>query len=442
MAGPAADALPDVARSAIAKASWRIIPLLGLGYLVAYMDRVNIGFAATRMNDDLHFSATIYGIGAAAFFLSYALFEVPSNLLLVRFGARRWIARIMVSWGLLAMAMALVALPWHFYVLRFLLGFAEAGFFPGVVYYMAHWFPLAQRGRAISRFYVTAPLTSVVMGAISGWLLGLDGRGGLHGWQWLFLAEGFPAVITGLVILWLLPEAPATVPWLSPPEKDWLTGELAADAARLGPPVDHSIVDALRDPLVFLLGVAGFLCISCFYALTLSAPTLLLGGTGWDITRVGYIVGLGGVLGAASMLVTGWMTDRARDRFPVLLACTALLATAYAALGIGGSPTVVIGAYLLYATAWTPVTSSQVQLWADVLPIRKLAVGCAAINSMSQIGAAISPWLWGWARDATGGYGLALGVMAAAMLLAVLLILLLRARVRGAIVAVPLAAAA
>jgi len=280
------------------------------------------------------------------------------------------------------------------------------------------------------------------MGAISGALLGLDGKGGLHGWQWLFLVEGLPAVIMGFVILLLLPEAPATARWLSEPEKDWLTAELAADAARLGPPQPHHLLAVLRDPMVVRLGMIGFLSISTFYALTLSAPKVLIAGTGWDVTHVGYLVGLGGVLGAASMLVTGWMTDRARDRFPVLLACTALLATAYAALGIGGSPTVVIGAYLLYATAWTPVTSSQVQLWADVLPIRKLAVGCAAINSMSQIGAAISPWLWGWARDATGGYGLALGVMAAMMLLAVLLILLLRARLRGAIVAVPLAAAA
>jgi len=437
-----AEPLAEVARSAIAKASWRIIPLLSLGYLVAYMDRVNIGFASVRMNADLHFSEIVYGIGGGLFFLSYALFEVPSNLLLMKFGARRWIARIMISWGVLAMAMMLVATPLQFYLVRFLLGVAEAGFFPGVVYYMAHWFPLAQRGRAISRFYVAGPLTSVVMGAISGALLGLDGRGGLHGWQWLFLVEGLPAVMMGFVILLLLPEAPATARWLSDPEKDWLTAELAGDAARLGPPQPHHLLAALRDPMVLRLGMIGFLSISTFYALTLSAPKVLIAGTGWDVTHVGYLVGLGGVLGAASMLVTGWMTDRARDRFPVLLACTALLATAYAALGIGGSPTVVIGAYLLYATAWTPVTSSQVQLWADVLPIRKLAVGCAAINSMSQIGAAISPWLWGWARDATGGYGLALGVMAAAMLLAVLLILLLRARVRGAIVAVPLAAAA
>ena len=429
--------LSQTARSAIAKASWRIIPLLGLGYLVAYMDRVNIGFASVRMNADLHFSETVYGLGGGLFFLSYALFEVPSNLLLVRFGARRWIARIMISWGLLAMAMTLVTAPWHFYVLRFLLGFAEAGFFPGVVYYMAHWFPLAQRGRAISRFYVSAPLTAVVMGAISGALLGLDGKAGLHGWQWLFLVEGLPAVAMGLVILFLLPEAPATARWLTTPEKDWLTGELAADAARLGPPAPHHMLAALRDPLVLQLGVIGFLLISSFYALTLSAPKVLIAGTGWDVSHVGYVVGLGGVLGAVSMLVAGWMTDRARDRFPVLLVCTALLAVAYQALGMGGSPAIVIGAYLLFATAWGPVTSGHVQLWADVLPIRKLAVGCAAINSMSQIGAAISPYLWGWSKDATGGYGLALSVMAAAMLLAVVLILVLRARVRGMIDAVP-----
>ncbi|MDB5709140.1 MAG: transporter, family, tartrate transporter [Sphingomonas bacterium] len=437
-----AEPLSGIARSAIAKASWRIIPLLGLGYLVAYMDRVNIGFASTRMNDDLHFSATIYGIGGGLFFLSYALFEVPSNLLLVRFGARRWIARIMVTWGLLAMAMVLVSVPWHFYVLRFLLGFAEAGFFPGVIYYMAHWFPLAHRGRAISRFYVTAPLTSVVMGAISGWLLGLDGQAGLHGWQWLFLVEGAPAVLMGAVILWLLPDAPATARWLSDEEKAWLTGELAADAARLGPPVPHKMLDALRDPLVLQLGAIGFLCISSFYALTLSAPRLLLAGTGLNISQVGYIVGIGGVTGAASMLIAGWMTDRARDRFPVLIMCTALLAIAYAMLGLAATPAIVIGAYLLFSTAWSPVTSSQVQLWADVLPIRKLAVGCAAINSMSQIGAAISPWLWGWAKDATGGYGLALGVMAVAMLLAVVLTIALRAKVRGTVVAVPLVVAA
>ena len=186
-----------IARSAIRKASWRILPLLGLGYLVAYVDRANISFAAPRMNADLHFTATVYGLGAGLFFLSYGVFEVPSNLLLMRFGARRWLARIMITWGMLAMAMMLVRTPLQFYIVRFLLGFAEAGFFPGVVFYLSHWFPKAQRGRAVSRFYASGPLSVIVMGLVSGALLKLDGRSGLHGWQWLFLLEGLPAVLMG-----------------------------------------------------------------------------------------------------------------------------------------------------------------------------------------------------------------------------------------------------
>src|SRR5580658_2767857 len=196
----------DIGRSALAKASWRLLPLIGLGYGVAYMDRVNISFAALRMNQDLHFSASVYGLGGGLFFLSYALFEVPSNLFLVRFGARRWIARIMLTWGLLAMGMMFVRTPVQFYVMRFLLGLAEAGFFPGVIYYLTLWFPAQHRGKAISRFYVAWPLSSVVMGAVAGTLLNLQGRLGLAGWQWLFLVEGLPALAMSGVILLLLPD--------------------------------------------------------------------------------------------------------------------------------------------------------------------------------------------------------------------------------------------
>src|SRR5471032_983897 len=195
-AGPDAETRDaNVGRSALAKASWRLLPLIALGYGVAYIDRVNISFASLQMNRDLHFSAAVYGLGAGLFFLTYALLEVPSNLLLVRFGARRWIARIMLTWGLLAAAMLFVRTPLQFYVMRLLLGAAEAGFFPGVIYYLSQWFPAAERGRAISRFYVAVPLSMVVMGALAGALLNLQGRLGLAGWQWLFLLEGVPAVL-------------------------------------------------------------------------------------------------------------------------------------------------------------------------------------------------------------------------------------------------------
>ena len=198
----------------LSKLSWRLLPLIALGYGISFMDRVNISFAALQMNQDLHFSATIYGLGGGLFFVSYALFEVPSNLLLVRFGARRWITRIMLTWGALAAGMMFVRTPLQFYVMRFLLGLAEAGFFPGIILYLSHWFPAGYRGRAISRFYIAWPLSSVFMGAVAGALLNLQGRLGLAGWQWLFLLEGLPAVAMSVVVFRLLPDRPRDAPWL------------------------------------------------------------------------------------------------------------------------------------------------------------------------------------------------------------------------------------
>lgn len=185
-----ADQQASTCASAIRKASWRLLPIISIGYGLAYMDRINISFASLRMNADLHFSATAYGLGAGLFFIGYALCEVPSNLLLLRFGPRRWLARIMLTWGALAAAMMFVRTPWEFYALRLLLGMAEAGFFPGVLFYLTLWFPASMRARAVSRFYVSLPLSSVLMGSVAGWLLGLQGKLGLAGWQWLFLLEG------------------------------------------------------------------------------------------------------------------------------------------------------------------------------------------------------------------------------------------------------------
>jgi ACS family tartrate transporter-like MFS transporter len=419
-----------VERSAIRKASWRILPLLGLGYLVAFVDRANISFAATQMNGDLHFTATIYGLGAGLFFLSYALFEVPSNLLLMRFGARRWIARIMITWGLLAMAMMFVRTPVQFCILRFLLGFAEAGFFPGVVYYMAHWFPMAQRGRAVSRFYVSGPISAIVMGMVSGSLLKLDGLGGLRGWHWLFLLEGFPAVVVGFLILMLLPDAPASSPWLNSEEKGWLQEALAADQARLGDPEHHNVLGAMRNPVVLQLGVLGAFVIGSFYALNLSAPTLLMAATGWNIVRVGYLTSVAGVLGVAGMLFTGFLSDKLGSRFGVLIASTLLMATGSAVVAFAASPATVITGYLMFMLAWTTVTNSMVLLWADLLPLKSLAVGCAAINSMNFIGGFAGPYLWGWAKDATGTYTLALSVMCGSLLTAAAMVVALRANTK------------
>src|SRR5271169_6231292 len=207
--------------SALRKANVRLIPLIAIAYGVAYTDRVNISFAALQMNRDLHFSASSYGLGAGLFFLSYAACEIPSNLLLVKFGASRWIARIMFTWGLLAMGMMLVKTPLQFYVVRFLLGMSEAGFFPGVVFYLSQWFPANVRARTVSRFYVALPLSSVFMGGLAGVLLNLQGRLGLAGWQWLFLAEGLPAVVLSVVFFFFLPNTPGEAKWLTTGERDW-----------------------------------------------------------------------------------------------------------------------------------------------------------------------------------------------------------------------------
>src|SRR5579863_8174251 len=214
--------LAVIGASAQRKASLRLLPVIGIGYGLAYMDRINISFAALRMNSDLHFSATAYGLGAGLFFSGYALCEVPSNLLLLRFGPKRWLARIMFTWGLLAAAMMFVRTPWQFYGVRLLLGMGEAGFFPGVLYYLTLWFPARMRARAVSRFYIALPLSSVVMGSLAGSLLGLRGQFGLAGWQWLFLVEGLPPILFSFVILKLLPDNPERAKWLTADEKAWL----------------------------------------------------------------------------------------------------------------------------------------------------------------------------------------------------------------------------
>ena len=252
--------LKRVGESAQRKASLRLLPVIAVGYGLAYMDRINISFASLQMNQDLHFSASVYGFGAGMFFIGYALCEVPSNLLLLRFGAKRWLARIMFTWGLLAAAMMFVRTPLEFNVLRFLLGMAEAGFYPGVIYYLTLWFPAHMRARAVSRFYISLPLSSVVMGALAGWLLGLGGKLGLSGWQWLFLVEGLPTAAFSLVILKMLPDNPAKAAWLTAEEKTWLADQLKADGEKAHLGHSAGVVKALLSPKVWMIGGLFLFC--------------------------------------------------------------------------------------------------------------------------------------------------------------------------------------
>ena len=421
----------DIGKSAMNKAFWRILPLILIAYLFAYMDRVNVSFAAASMNEDLAFSATVYSLGGGLFFLGYALFEIPSNLMLVRYGARKWIARIMITWGLLSAAMMFVQTPLQFYVLRFLLGVAEAGFYPGVIFYFASWFPPCHRSRAVSRFFIASPLASVAMGAMSGWLLALDGNAGLHGWQWLFLVQGLPTVLFGLVVLRYLPDAPATASWLTQPEKDWIAHELAKEQARIGEPAGHNVLAAFRNPRVLLLGLFGCLLIGVITTIILNAPLILQGATALDDNAICYVVALGGLLGAAAILVLSNHADRHGDRWGNAFWCCILLAGAVLVVGLAPSPMLVIIAYLAFATICFTIPMLTSSGWVEVLHVRELAVGAAAINTLSQIGAFVAPFGWGAAKDATGSFQPALITLSIVALAMSSLLLVMRRQVRG-----------
>jgi MFS transporter, ACS family, tartrate transporter len=417
-----------VGRSALSKASWRLLPLIGLGYGVAYMDRVNISFAAARMNADLHFSATVYGLGGGLFFLSYALFEVPSNLLLVRFGARRWIARIMFTWGVLAVGMMLVRTPLQFYAVRFALGVAEAGFFPGVIYYLGRWFPAAHRARAISRFYIAGPLSSVVMGALAGGLLGLQGRLGLAGWQWLFLVEGLPALAIGGVILWRLPDGPRDAPWLAPEETSWIETSLAADAAPGADDVEHGLLHAIASPMVLALGAVNFLMLGAFYAFTLSAPQVLDGATHLGATRVGFLIAAAGVVGAACMLLNAHSSDLRRERYLHVAVPLALMAAAFAVMSQMHAPAAAMAAYVTMIGANAATGGAFWLIAGEAIGARQAAASFAAINCIGQLGSAVAPYLWGLAKDATGHYQLGLTLLPIPFALGAAILLYLRVR--------------
>jgi ACS family tartrate transporter-like MFS transporter len=411
-------------QSAYRKASLRIIPLIALGYGAAYIDRVNISFASLQMNRDLHFSATVYGFGAGLFFLSYAACEIPSNLLLCRFGARRWLARIMVTWGLVAMAMVFVRTPLQFYTARFFLGMAEAGFFPGVIFYMTQWFPPELRARSITRFYIAWPLSSVVMGVLAGGLMGLDGRLGLTGWQWLFAVEGVPAVILGVVFFLLLPDGPATASWLTEPERHAIVARLKDCVGPAAP--QHSIGPALRDPRVGLLGVFMLCMLGSSYAYGFFAPSIVQRLSGLSITGTGFIVAAMYLLGAAAMVGNGILSDRARDQFWCVLPGCFMMSAGFLALALAPNPVVALAGLLVIIVGHM---SMQGPLWSistSFLKGRAAAAGIAAMNTIGILGGFVGPYWMGFAKDLTGNDQRGLVAMSVPMLIAAGIMLYLR----------------
>jgi ACS family tartrate transporter-like MFS transporter len=399
-------AVGSVGAAALRKASWRLVPLIGLGYGAAYMDRVNISFAAVQMNQDLHFSAAMYGLGAGLFFVSYGLCEVPSNLLLVRFGARRWLARIMLTWGLLAMAMMFVRTPKEFYAMRFLLGMAEAGFFPGVVYYLTEWFPPEWRARTISRFYIALPLSSTVMGSVAGWLLGLNGKMGLRGWQWLFLLEGLPPLVLSAVFWRWLPDSPAEARWLSEDERSWLQARLAAARVSVedGGDAWARLVGVVRDQRVLMLAGVWLSQLTVLYAWAFSAPVILEGLTGWSIGSVGRLIAWLGLAGAVAMLAGASHSDRTGERTWHIAGPFLVMGAGYAVGGLMHRPWIAVVAFGVAVVAYNAMQGPLLMLPSTFFSGPTSAVGYAALNAVGILGGFLGPAWMGWARDLTGDY--------------------------------------
>jgi ACS family tartrate transporter-like MFS transporter len=291
----------------------RLLPLLLGLYLVAYIDRVNVGVAALQMNADLSFGDATFGIGAGIFFLGYALFEIPSSLILAHVGARRWLARIAITWGLLTCAMLAVRTPTQFYVVRFVLGVAEAGLFPGVIYYLSHWFPESHRARALSAFMVASPLAQVIGGPVGGALLSLQGAAGLAGWQWLFLIEGLPAIALGCIALYWLDDFPAQATWLTQAQRAWLTERITGEARRVGGQ-RTSPLRALADPLAWALAVPWFAAYTANLAYTLWVPTIVKESLHTSDAVTGLFVGGVALAGAIAFPLSGILSDRWGER--------------------------------------------------------------------------------------------------------------------------------
>jgi ACS family tartrate transporter-like MFS transporter len=413
------------------KVTRHLVPLLTLLYIIAWLDRVNVGFAALQMNRDLAFSPVVYGFGAGLFFLSYAALEVPSNLALARFGARRWIGRIMISWGILSIAMMLIKGPLGFYVLRFLLGGAEAGFFPGIVYYIGTWFPRADRARILARFAMAMPLASIVGGPIAGGLLGLKGVFGLAGWQWLFLAEGIPAVLLGIFVLRYLPDSPAQARWLSPLERKTLTEALRRDDGHTDNLPALSLKAILSNAVVWRLGLSFAFGSIGSYGLQFWMPVILKALSKDSDLMVGFISALPYVPAALAMVLIGKHSDQTRERcLHAALPCF-LAAFGFAAASGVHRPAIAILALSLAAIG---IYGRHGPFWS--LPTlfftgRAAAAAIALVSAIGSIGGFVGPYVVGLLKSLTGGDGGALLFLSAAMTASGLILLPLRGAINN-----------
>lgn len=391
-------------RETVRRVGVRLIPFLFLMFIAAYLDRTNVSLAALQMNQDLGLSATVYGLGSGIFFVGYALFEVPSNLILSRVGARRWMARIAITWGLLAAAMIFVRGPRSFYTVRFLLGFAEAGFFPGIIYYLGDWFPERQRARAIAGFMIAVPLSSTIGGPLGGVLLSLSGSLGLAGWQWLFLVEAIPSVILGLMAFFYLTDRPEDASWLSTDQRAWLCGRLERERTARASSAEGDLLRAFGSITLWQLAAIYLLGVSAWLGALYFAPIMIQSVFGVSSTSVGLIIGALGIAGLAGMLGNGIHSDATGERVIHIVAALIVNAIGLAIPAlVPGRAALIAGFVLIYvgANAFLPA------FWCvPTLLLRGTAAagGIAAINAIGNLGGFFAPSLLGALKDRHGTF--------------------------------------
>ncbi len=420
-----------VGKAAVARLTRRLLPFLFLLYIVNYLDRINVGFAALQMQSQLGFSDKVYGLGAGIFFAGYFFFQLPSNLILAKIGARKWVAAIMVLWGIISVAMVLVTTPASFYLLRFLLGAAEAGFFPGMILYLKGWFPAAARARAVALFMTAGPLAGVIGGPISGALLGLHAAR-LAGWQWLFILEGLPAVLLGGVVWWSLTDHPDMASWLPDEERSWLKAELVREQESQSATSRSSAFSAFRDARVWLLVLVYLGETTCFYGVSLWLPSLIRSFSGMSNAMIGLISAIPYLATAVAMVLVGMHSDRTGER-RWHLACSAFAGTAGLVGAAYATSTVTSIAFL--SLTMMAAFSMMGPFWAAataMLSQTSAAAGIALINSFGNLGGFLGPYSIGLVRTWTGSFRGGLLVVGVLLAFAGLLALAACARVRQA----------
>ncbi|WP_186236180.1 MFS transporter [Burkholderia gladioli] len=406
----------------IRKVAWRLMPLIMICYLFAFFDRINISFAKFQLQGDLGLSDTAYGLGASLFVIGYVLFEVPSNMLLYRVGARRWIARIMISWGIATAAMVFVHTEWQFYGLRFVIGAMEAGFAPGVLYYLTLWFPPSHRGRITSLLFLASAFSGLVGAPAAGLVLGhLNGALGMPGWHWLFLLGGVPCVLLGVLVMVQLKDRIEDASWLSGNEKAWLAGQIAQQSRH--PQGGHSLLGALRTPGFLMLGLVYFLIQIASYGLNFWAPHLIRTAGTQNPTLIGLLTSVPYIAGAIAMVTVGRLSDASGERRKYVVALLLMASIGFFAAGYFDRQTTLL--LVALAVIGAGVVASIPAFWA--LPPKLVtgagaAGGIAVINTLGQLGGIVSPVMVGRVRDLTGSTTPALYVIALLSLVCALLV--------------------